>query len=77
MCLLDRCVKEKKKVPPIFLYEGRQDLLYGMNQKFYRKAKDYGLDITYEEWDGGHNWDFWDAAVKKVLDAFPLKNEAL
>ena len=27
-----------------------------------------GADIRFEHWTGIHNWEFWDAAVRKALD---------
>ena len=31
-----------------------------------------GVDLTYDEQPGGHEWDFWDAQIKKVIDWLPL-----
>ncbi len=35
-----------------------------------------GMDVTYEEGPGGHEWDFWNRYIKKVLDWLPLQEEA-
>ncbi len=34
------------------------------------------MDVTYEEGPGGHEWDFWNRYIKKVLDWLPLQEEA-
>ena len=32
-----------------------------------------GADVTWdEEPNAGHEWDFWDSQIKKVLDWLPL-----
>lgn len=27
---------------------------------------------AYDEQPGGHEWDFWDAQIKKIIDRLPL-----
>lgn len=75
--LVEELVREGRKIPPIFHYEGKQDFLLDMNREFAQLCKSKNLDITYEEWDGVHDWKFWDTAIEKALNAFPLKNRVL
>ncbi len=75
--LLENCMKEGKKMPMILHYEGAQDLLYEMNQSFLKRAKELGTDISYEEWDGEHDWTFWNEAIQKVLNNLPINNDVI
>ena len=44
------------------------------NKKFYNTLKSAGIDITFEEGKGNHEWDFWNRYIKKVLDWLPLSD---
>ena len=68
--LLKQRLQEQRTVPPIVQYEGTQDILYKMNQEFCQLAKQLGQDITYEEWEGVHDWRFWNRAIEKFLNHF-------
>ena len=35
-----------------------------------------GVDVTYEEGPGAHEWDFWNRYIKKVLDWLPLDKDS-
>ena len=35
--------------------------------------REAGLDLTYEEGPGNHNWEFWDKYIRHVLDWLPLE----
>jgi len=32
--------------------------------------------VTYEEGPGGHEWDFWDRYIHRVIDWLPLCQDA-
>ena len=70
--LLKARIKEGCKIPPMIQFEGRQDMLYDMNQQFLQEAKELGQGIHYEEWDGEHDWTFWDAAIERALNLFSI-----
>ena len=52
---------------------GTEDYLYQDSVNFLKAALDKGLDLTYEESTGDHNWDFWDEHIKRVLDWLPIQ----
>ena len=62
--------REGRPIPPIRHYIGKQDMLYEMNDDFRRFALAEALDYRYEEWDGGHDWIFWDEALPVMLKEF-------
>lgn len=66
-----------KAMPPLIQYVGTEDFLYGINQNFRGRLMEIGADLTYEEWEGAHEWKFWDKAIQKCLDTFHLKNTVI
>ena len=62
-----------RKIPKFYLACGRQDGLMPANEAFRDFLKSKGADVTWDEDpNAGHEWDFWDAQIKKVLDWLPL-----
>jgi putative lysine transport system ATP-binding protein len=55
----------------LFISCGRQDNLihqvYAQNQNFLSAVRGLPLDITYREWDGSHEWDFFDASLAQFI----------
>lgn len=51
---------------------GTDDFLYERNQEYRKFLTEEGVDFTYEEGPGGHEWDFWDMQLKKFVDWLPL-----
>ena len=51
---------------------GTQDDLMSANEEFRDFLQAKGIDVTWDEETGGHDWDFWDSQIKKVLDWLPL-----
>jgi putative lysine transport system ATP-binding protein len=51
----------------VFITCGKQDNLahqvYSQNQSFLSAVQGLPLDITYREWDGAHEWDFFDRSL--------------
>jgi len=46
---------------------GREDFLIEANRKFHAHLQTLGLAHDYEEFDGGHTWDYWDLHVQKTV----------
>jgi putative tributyrin esterase len=46
---------------------GTEDFLYAANTKFRDHAKGLGLDLTYEEEPGEHEWGYWDRKIQSFL----------
>lgn len=53
--------------PSIYQTCGTEDYLYAENLRFRDHARDLGLDLTYDEAAGSHEWGYWDAAIQRVL----------
>jgi len=57
-----------KPKPKIFSACGTEDSMLKENQKFRDMMKKTSFDYTYEEWQGNHNWSFFNEALKKILE---------
>lgn len=72
--LAKKLVEEKKEIPKIYMACGEEDFLLGENRDFRDFLKNLGIEVTFEEGPGTHEWDFWNRYIKKVLDWLPLEN---
>lgn len=60
--------EEKRSLPKIFISCGTEDFLYRSNRELKRKLEELGVDFTFEEHPGSHNWDYWDRHITRMLD---------
>ena len=56
-----------KSFPSFYVACGLQDELLEANRSIAKALKEAGADVTYEEGDGRHDWDFWDEYIQHVL----------
>lgn len=56
--------------PKIYMACGLKDYLYEENDEYQEKMKALDLDFKYEEWEGEHNWIFFDKALEKSIEIF-------
>lgn len=77
--VLVKMIKEKMKkdsgvhFPKMFMACGTEDFLLEQNRDFKNLLEKNNVDLTYVEGPGGHNWDFWDTYIKKIIDWLPLE----
>jgi len=57
-----------KPMPTIYAACGTEDDLQKENRKLRDIMKDTAFNFTYEEWAGGHEWNFFNDALKKTLE---------
>ena len=57
-----------KPRPKIYVACGTEDDLRKENLSFRDDMKNTEFDYTYEEWKGGHEWYFFNEALKKTLE---------
>ena len=43
--------------------------------RFRTHAEKLGLDLTYEEGPGEHEWGYWDQQIQKVLSWLPMRKK--
>jgi len=65
--LLDGSDKIKPRVIQIC---GLEDFLYKDNLKFKKKIEALAYDYHYMEWNGDHEWPFWDVAIQRAIQFF-------
>lgn len=60
--------------PQIYCTVGRQDTepyqIYAQNQSFKHHVEQLNLKFAYQEWEGGHEWNFWDKSLVYAIDRF-------
>ncbi|MBR0373733.1 MAG: acetylesterase [Mogibacterium sp.] len=70
---VDEMLSEQRRVPKVYLACGTKDDLLESNLAFRDYLQEKGIEVTWDEEDCGHEWDFWDRQIKKVLDWLPLE----
>jgi putative tributyrin esterase len=60
--------------PRLYQWCGWDDDLYPENISFRQRAQELGLDLTYEEGPGEHEWGAWDRQIQRVLEWLPLRH---
>ena len=66
-----------RPVPRIYQTVGTEDFIYPANLKAKEKLEKMGLDYTYAEYPGIHDWDFWDTHIQDVLEWFGLRGDSI
>ncbi len=59
-----------KAALPIRMYCGEEDGLYAENEAFAEELEKEGQDVKFEHWQGAHEWNFWDEAVRRAMESF-------
>ncbi|MGI6706749.1 MAG: alpha/beta hydrolase [Clostridia bacterium] len=67
--------KNGKPIPKMYMSCGTEDFLLEANRDYRDFLNEQGVDLTYEEGPGGHDWDFWDTYIKKFIDWLPLEKD--
>jgi len=61
------------EIPALYQCCGTEDFLYDENIMFRDCASDIGLNLLYQEGTGTHEWGYWDANIKKIIDWLPIR----
>lgn len=70
--MMDKALKEGKKLPLIFDCCGTNDPLYPAYKAFLAYAEKLNVPVTTWEAPGGHSWDFWTRGLDKFFEWLPL-----
>ena len=69
--LAEKLLTEKNEIfPKLFITCGTKDFLYEENIMFKKFLKSKKIDFKYVEWEGFHEWGFWDESIKLMLENF-------
>lgn len=74
--LLEKLQTENRPVPKMYMCCGTEDSLISANRDLRDFLTAKGVDLTYAEGPGRHDWEFWDTYIKKILDWLPLDDGA-
>jgi len=74
MALAAQVARSEGPKPRLYQCCGTEDFLYDQNLRFRDHALALGLDLTYEEGPGEHDWGYWDRMIQRVLAWLPLSN---
>ena len=66
--LARRLKQENAAIPNIYMACGTEDFLIKENRAFHQLLNDLDIDHEYAEGPGVHDFDFWDAYIRKALD---------
>jgi S-formylglutathione hydrolase FrmB len=55
-------------IPQLYVTCGTEDGLVKENRRFADEVREFLPAYAYEEWQGAHEWDFFNDALKKSLD---------
>lgn len=67
-----KMLKAKQRIPQIYMSCGTKDELLKANEDFRDFLRENKIAVTWDEEDFGHDWDFWDSQIRKLLDWLPL-----
>ncbi|HNW86117.1 MAG TPA: alpha/beta hydrolase family protein [Candidatus Limiplasma sp.] len=73
--LIRKRLAQGEMLPRVFQSCGTEDFIYAANVSARDKLKALGVDITYEEHPGIHDWDYWDTHIQRALNWMRLANE--
>lgn len=71
--LAQKIAASTKPKPSLFLACGAEDELLPDSRAFRKHLDAVRLPVTYEESPGAHEWGYWDAQIRRVLDWLPLR----
>lgn len=59
--------KGKEKLPLIRFDCGKNDLLIEHNRKLHQQLKEANINHIYQEFEGAHEWEYWQEHIKDSL----------
>jgi putative tributyrin esterase len=62
-----------KKVVPIYLDCGEEDMFLDVNRRLAAKLQAMKAAYQYREYPGDHNWEYWDGAIIRFLNVLLTK----
>lgn len=69
--LAERLANSQAPRPALYQCCGTEDFLHPDNRRFREHLASVGLDVTYEEGPGSHEWGFWDQWIQRVVRWLP------
>ncbi len=68
--LLEAVLRNRKRLPPLRFDCGSDDHLCVANRTLHHELTEAGIEHRYEEFAGGHTWEYWQAHLPDTLRFF-------
>lgn len=68
--VLQTILSNQEKLRPFRFDCGRADILLEENRELHRQLLENGIAHEYEEFDGGHEWPYWEKHLEDTLRFF-------
>lgn len=65
---LKQAAEDPGQAPRLYIATGRQEDIHILSVMFYAACQQAGLQVEYLEQDAGHDWFFWDSAIRWFLE---------
>lgn len=75
--LIQKRQAEGTPLPRIYQAVGTEDFIYQPNVSARDKLQALGVDLTYEEGPGIHDWLFWDRYLERVMNWLAPANDSV
>lgn len=59
-------------IPPLYVCCGTEDALFQENRAFIAAAAEEGVPVEVSIGPGAHEWAYWDARIREVVEWLPL-----
>jgi len=74
--IMQKCIKRKINLPPIYLTIGKKDFLFQGNEDLAKLCLENNVNCTYLPIDGfDHEWSFWDRVVYDFISWIPRSDK--
>ncbi|HOT13567.1 MAG TPA: alpha/beta hydrolase family protein [Bacteroidales bacterium] len=67
--------KDKTTKPKLYITCGTEDFFYGDNKRYFATLQSLGYDPVFEDWQGNHDWTFFNEALRRALKHFIEKEK--
>jgi len=68
--VLETMLRHRDKLPPIRFDCGTEDPLLAHNRSLHQSLTEAGITHVYEEFSGGHEWNYWETYLADTLRFF-------
>ena len=68
--IYETIIRNREKLPVIRFDCGREDQLIEANRELHHQLMEEGIEHVFEEFDGGHEWPYWENHVMDSLIYF-------
>lgn len=64
---------KRENNPRLIVIDGKSDFMFNNYLEFLQHMDKLDYDFIHKEYEGEHNWDFWDEHITEILDWIKMK----